>query len=253
MPQWFGGSIVAIPPALQREGMTRNNKIPWVVIGAVVFAALIVPFLVFGDAIEAWTRAFLEAAGDNRPLVAAVLGGLLASDIAMPIPSSIVSTACGLLLGLAAGTLVSLAGMVVSCALGFAFARGIGRAWVARAVGPAEMARLTALGDRYGDWMLIIARPVPVLAEASVLVAGVSGIGVRRFFVLTTLSNAAISAAYAAIGALAAGVNSFLLAVAGSILLPWIFIKAFRPRPSPRHGVAPVAERTEGVSSHDDH
>jgi hypothetical protein len=41
-----------------------------------------------------------------------------------------------------------------------------------------------------------------------------------RFLALSSLANLGISAAYAAVGALSANVNSFAMAFAGALLLP---------------------------------
>lgn len=59
---------------------------------------------------------------------------------------------------------------------------------------------MDALADRHGILILILARPVPVLAEASVLVIGTMRIGWWRFFAAIGLSNLGIAAAYAALG-----------------------------------------------------
>ena len=61
-----------------------------------------------------------------------------------------------------------------------------------------------------------------LLASDIVLAAAAAGMPARRFFMLTTLSNVGISAVYAAIGAFAATLHSFLFALAGSLLLPWL-------------------------------
>jgi len=63
------------------------------------------------------------------------------------------------------------------------------------------MQRATRLSHKYGTSALIVSRAVPVLAEASVVCAGVTRMPLSRFLIVTTLSNMAISAAYAAIGA----------------------------------------------------
>jgi uncharacterized membrane protein YdjX (TVP38/TMEM64 family) len=71
-----------------------------------------------------------------------------------------------------------------------------------------------------------------MLAEASVLFAGISGMPLAQYLLLSTLSNLGISAAYAAVGALSATVNSFLLAFAGSILLPLVAMLLVRTKPA---------------------
>jgi membrane protein DedA with SNARE-associated domain len=67
---------------------------------------------------------------------------------------------------------------------------------------------------------LVLCRPVPVLAEASVILAGVVGAPRRRFLTLTSASNLGIAMVYAAVGAFAMEVQSFLLAFAAALVLP---------------------------------
>ena len=71
---------------------------------------------------------------------------------------------------------------------------------------------------RYGDWTILICRPVPVLAEASVIFAGLVGAPFARFFALTALSNLGIALGYAAFGAFSMRMDSFLLAFLGALI-----------------------------------
>jgi len=194
----------------------------WLLIVGVVLAVILVPFILFGEEVEEWTEGFRDSAA-NRPLLAAtVLGGLLATDIIFPVPSSLASTAAGLLLGFTVGLLTSMVGMTVSCVAGFWIGRGCRQPVVARFMGDGELERLNGLSDRFGSWAIVISRPVPVLAEASTVFAGMSGMTARRFLLLTALSNLGISAVYAAAGAFSAEVNSFLIAFAFSMLVPGV-------------------------------
>jgi uncharacterized membrane protein YdjX (TVP38/TMEM64 family) len=202
---------------------TRTPRHPGWVWGGVAMALcvlIIVPFLVFGAEIESWTAAMLETPRHHPAISGLILGGLLASDILLPVPSSIVSTGCGLLLGFLPGMLVSALGMVISCALGYALAARWGRPIVNRLVGENSLHEFERLYGRHGRWLLVAARPVPVLAEVSVLFAGLGKMPPLPFMLLTTLSNLGISLVYAGIGAWAKDLNSFGLAVAASIVLP---------------------------------
>jgi len=205
-----------------KQFMVKEKKKQWLFFCVIILAFILLPFFLFGEHIDSWTRDFLESASGQPILVAIVLGLLLGTDILLPVPSSIVSTAAGLLLGFIGGTLTSLAGMVISCLVGFWLGAKFGRPLASRMIGAGELQWLEDKGRRFGDWVIVVARPIPVLAEASVLFAGMSRMPVNRFVMLSTLSNLAISAVYAAIGAMSATVNSFLLAMAGSILVPWL-------------------------------
>jgi membrane protein DedA with SNARE-associated domain len=103
--------------------------------------------------------------------------------------------------------------MVISCLAGLWLGARFGRSLAGRLEGVAELRWQEEKGRRLGDW--VVARPIPALAEVSVLFTGRSRMPLNRFILLSTLSNLAILAVYAAIGAMSATVNSVLLAMAG--------------------------------------
>jgi uncharacterized membrane protein YdjX (TVP38/TMEM64 family) len=202
--------------------MRNQSTVRWLLLCGIVLAIILVPFLLFGEKIETWTEGFLESASDQAGWIAVVLGALLASDVLVPVPSSLASTAAGFFLGFAAGALTSLTGMTISCILGYWLGARFGRPLANRLVGDHELTRLERLSQRVGNWVIVISRPVPMLAEASALLAGISGMSTYQFLLLSTLSNLGISVVYAAVGAFSATTNSFLLAFAGSILVPLV-------------------------------
>jgi uncharacterized membrane protein YdjX (TVP38/TMEM64 family) len=203
----------------------------WTALVLVVLALILVPFALFGTQLDAWSTSFLEHARADAWLTRALVVALLASDIFLPVPSSAVSTFAGVSLGFWDGFITSTAGMSLGCVLGYAVGRSFGRQATTRFVGEDQMRRLEARFTRWGDWILVAARAVPVLAEASALVAGVGRMRAGRFFVITSFANAGISLVYAAVGAYAANLSSFLLAFTGAIVVP---------------GVALLIERTLG-------
>jgi uncharacterized membrane protein YdjX (TVP38/TMEM64 family) len=192
----------------------------WTLLFSATVAAILIPFFFFGESIEAWARATLNTTS-ARWLVAAAAGGLLAFDIFLPVPSSLVSTAAGALLGFWGGLATSWIGMCAGCALGYALGGSM----------PApERDRMHKAWTRYGDWALILFRAIPVLAEASVFFAGLSRMPRGRFAALVAVSNFAISAVYAGAGAFSAERDTFLWAFAGAILLPGAGLLIWRKR-----------------------
>lgn len=165
--------------------MTLSRR---VAILAGLLAFILIPFALFDEPMSAWTLERIKA--DPR-LSFAWIAIALALDVFLPIPSSIVSTVAGTLLGFPLGLLASVTGMTAGSILGY---------WFGRAVVPEETGRAFTLQKKYGVWGLLIARAVPVLAEASVMVAGFSRMPFGRFLAVTTLANIAVSAVYAWIG-----------------------------------------------------
>lgn len=201
----------------RQKATTAYSK--WLIAILCVCAFIIVPFAIWGARLDEWTDRTIEARHDGT-LLGLIFFGLLASDIVLPVPSSTVSTACGYILGLWPGILVSWGGMSLACYLGYILAAHFGRPITDRLVGKKEVARLETLGRKHGNWAIIIARPVPVLAEASVLFAGLGGMRLSRLMFLTGLSNAGISAVYVSVGVYSMRTGSFVMALLASILLP---------------------------------
>ena len=105
------------------------------------------------------------------------------------------------------------------------------------------MERLRRLGQRFGPWVVVLTRPVPVLAESAVLFAGLGRMPFLPFMVMTAAANLGISLIYAAVGAFAVSTNSFLAAFAAAILFPGLLMLVsprkptvcVQPRARPRH------------------
>jgi uncharacterized membrane protein YdjX (TVP38/TMEM64 family) len=201
-----------------------NSALRWTLLITAIFVVILIPFMLFGDQIESWTEQFLETAEQYSLVVVLVLGGLLATDILIPTPSSLISTAAGLLLGFVGGMLTSLIGMTISCVLGYWLGAKFGRPLAARLVSERELDQLERLSERFGQWIIVVCRPVPMLAEGSVLLAGIGHMSFPQFMAYSFFSNLGVSAVYALVGSLSASVNTFLLAFFGAILVPGIIM-----------------------------
>ncbi len=200
----------------------------WAVLWLLLIALVLLPFLLFEQQFNAFAE-HITRSGTSKWMVAGAIFALLALDVFLPVPSSIVSTACGALLGFGLGSTVVWCGMMTGCLVGYATgARGSAAA--RRFIGDDGIARASRLMQRYGDLTLVLCRPVPVLAEASVVFAGLVRANFSRFVRLTAASNLGIAVGYAAVGAFSRRLDSysFLIAFLGALLLPGLFILASR-------------------------
>jgi len=202
--------------------LTSSRLASQAVLCAIVFGIIVIPYFLAREKLDAWTASFLTGSATHPASIGMGVALLLATDILLPVPSSMVSTAAGFILGFTKGTIASLVGMTVSCILGFGLGAMFGRPFARHLMDYNGLKRLEVLSHRFGEWAIVICRPIPVLAEASVLFAGISQFPFYRFVLLSTFANLGISVVYAAVGAFSATANSFLLAFAGSVFLPLI-------------------------------
>lgn len=155
----------------------------------IITAALcipLVPFFIIGELPgERWL-----SATDAHALTFALTGsGLLAADVLLPVPSSIVGTMLGARLGFVAGALAAFIGLMTGQLLAFAASRRLLRA----SVGALPAAPTLAA--------VFLSRPVPVLAEAIAIAAGAARVRWPQFLLACGAGNLCYATALALAGA----------------------------------------------------
>ena len=211
-----------------RPPLPLSRTLRWLALAALVLGAILIPFVAFEGPIMDWTQRALAVARDKPGLGAALVIGLLAGDVVLPVPSSLVSVFAGAAFGWLAGAAVIWIGMTLGCVAGYAVGFSAGRLLALRVVGDAELERAKRLFESAGPVALIVTRAVPVLAETGTLAAGATRMPLLGFLLSTSLANAAVAAAYAAVGAAAAASQSFLVLFLGLALIPALAWSAWR-------------------------
>ena len=144
-------------------------------------------------------------------IMAALLGvGLLIADVLLPVPSSLVMIAHGALFGVVMGTLLSLVGSVGAALTGFALGRRGGKL-LERIVTAEERDRVEQMLERWGALAIVVTRPVPLLAEATAVMAGASAMSWQRVAIASLAGSLPPSLLYALTGSVAASFQSITL------------------------------------------
>lgn len=155
----------------------------------VLFCAVLVPLVPFALLGELPGERWLSAQGDDAFRFGATGAGLLALDLLLPIPSSVLGALLGGRLGLWPGFSWALLGLLTGQSLGYALGRRL----------PARFA--SELPAAPSAAIVLVSRPVPVLAEAVAIAAGVERMPLARFLLAGALGNAAYAFAMAGSGA----------------------------------------------------
>ena len=193
----------------------------------------IIPFVLLGSFLEPRIESWLDQPSlkANPLATSAVVVVFLASDILMPVPSSFVGTFAGQVLGTVVGSLATWMGLNLSCLIGYWLAATMGTPLVKRLSDKNAIRDVESLTAMWGVWALIGLRPIPVLAEASVLFAGLGRMPQQHFWPAVIGANLGLAIAYAALGSYSAEHGWLGLALAVSIAIPlallcgWFFAR----------------------------
>lgn len=194
----------------------------------IALAVPIIPFAIIGEIPgERWL-----SANDNNALLFALSGAsLLALDIVLPFPSSIIGTLLGARLGLAPGFFTVWCGLMAGHIVGYL-------------IGRLTLARLHAeLPQRPTLLFVFLSRPVPVLAEAMAIASGATSLPFTHYLLACALGDGIYAAVLAATGAALLPGEWFVIGLLLPMLLP--VLAWFIWRASQRSSVPKLAAKEE--------
>jgi uncharacterized membrane protein YdjX (TVP38/TMEM64 family) len=168
--------------------------------------------------------------------IAVVGPALLAADVLLPVPSSVVMVAHGTLFGAALGTLLSMVGNLGAVLLGWAAGRR-GRRLLLGGATEEQLSRAGRALDRWGPAAIIVTRPLPIIAETVTIMAGANGMRPVPLLAAGAVGSLPLAVAYALVGSTAASMLStsvvFVVLVALSALALLAGRRRTRVHPEP--------------------
>lgn len=205
----------------------------------VLLAGIIVPFIIWGDRFDQalsleGARSWMEHYG-KWAWAAGI--ALLASDLVLPIPSTVVMSALGWMYGWLWGGLIAAAGSMLAGLTGYALCRWFGHGAALWIAGEEGLHKGEEIFERGGGWLVALSRWAPVLPEGVACLAGLVRMPWPSFVVALCCGSLPLGFAFAAIGHL--GQSSPKSAVFLSAILPvglWLIGGRLLRRRKAKHG-----------------
>ena len=199
----------------------------------IVFLALALalggPFLIWGEDFASVTAtgspsAWLSSYGDYAWAAAITL---LIADLALPVPTTAVMAALGIIYGPLLGGAIASFASVLSGIIGYGLGSQLGRPLVLRLFGPEILADVDPLFARGGGWAVALSRWLPIVSEVVACMAGLSRMPLNVFVAALLCGSVPLGFAFAAIGK--AGEASPLWTLALSAVAPFALWMIVRP------------------------
>lgn len=193
-----------------------------------VSAIVLLSWLIWGGGMEEkftldGSIAWIGSAG---PWAWAAGIGLMAADLLLPVPGTVVMSALGWIYGTWWGGLAAVAGLMIAGLCGYGLGRLVGEKAARWLLGDHDFEKGRLLFARGGGWMIALSRALPILPEALSCTAGLVRMPFGRFLVSLLCGSLPVGFLFAWIGA--AGRDAPAWALAFSLLVPAILWTASR-------------------------
>jgi uncharacterized membrane protein YdjX (TVP38/TMEM64 family) len=200
--------------------MLKKIAIPFLISATVI----IITFLLFGD-LEAFFINLLNNAAKHPGTYSFISFLVLASDIILPVPSSIVMYTNGFVLGLAGGSFISLVALMVGSVVGYY----LGKFTLLGTKGKSDQKADQVL-SRYGVASVLISRGIPIISESISIVCGYNRMPFKTYFILNLVGYIPLCLLYAFCGSVGYNQDTFLISFGCSLLISaafWLVGKKF--------------------------
>lgn len=144
--------------------------------------AVALPFAIWGEHVEAVVSVDGAVAAIRDSSWGPLAGvGLIVSDVVLPVPSTAVMAALGVVYGPLVGGALAAAGSLLAGSLGYGLCRALGPRVAERLAGREGLEEARRLFGRWGFGLVAISRWVPVLPETVAFLAGLTAMPFPRF------------------------------------------------------------------------
>lgn len=145
---------------------------------------------------------------------------LFSLDILLPVPSTAVCATAGKLFGVWLGIVLCWIGLNLSALIGYTSAYVLGWPVACRLSSESDLNQVRLQVEKWGVWPLVLLRPIPVLAEASILLAGVYRMPWRKFWPPILIANLVFAWTFVKLGNWFAQRGQFWPGLVISCLIP---------------------------------
>lgn len=186
-------------------------RLIWVVL--ITSVLVIIVFLAFGN-IEATFGEILDDLKGDRSGYALASFLILASDIVLPVPSSVVMYLNGSVLGLGVGAGLSFISVLLSVVVGYYLGR-----FTSLGLRASQDPKTQKVVERFGGLAIVITRPIPILAESVAIAAGYANQSLGKFILFNAIGYIPVCLIYAYFGNLGGNQDLFYTSFGAAIAL----------------------------------
>jgi uncharacterized membrane protein YdjX (TVP38/TMEM64 family) len=208
-------------------------RLLWIFLGLSVL--FLIPFLIWGDAMEVWlsTEGAVDWLNGFETWAWFAGTGLLLLDFILPIPGTAVMSALGFVYGPVLGGFIASMGSFLAGLFAYTLCRFMGPRIARKLLGDKDYDRGVTLFSDAGGWIIVISRWLPLLPEVVACMAGLTRMPLGKFVLALACGSIPLGFVFATIGS--TGSNNPTMAILLSAGIPpilWLIAQHFLKKQS---------------------
>jgi uncharacterized membrane protein YdjX (TVP38/TMEM64 family) len=217
----------------------------WLIAGiaGIVILSKVLIENVLGVDLAPLATAWIEHPGAGS---AVMVVALLAVDLFLPVPSSVIMVLSGVAFGIFWGSILSFVGSVGGSWIGFELVRRYGGSVSRRIVDDEGLRPLESAFRKYGTAAVIMSRPLPIIMETMSVVAGLSSMKRATFLAASFAGTLPVAIGYAYAGSVSRETGTVLPAFAMFVAVTGVAFLWYRARVSSSRGERATASPNTG-------
>ena len=179
----------------------------------VICLLILVSYLLWGDMEVGMEQKIMALATEKRQYVLLSFL-LLASDIVLPIPNSIIMYANGFVLGTINGAGLSVLSLMTGAIAGYYLGK-----WSTYGLRASADVKARRFWEKYGVLAILVTRGIPVISESICILAGHLRMPLGKYLLMNLLGYIPISLMFALFGGFGYNQDAFLVSLACSFVI----------------------------------
>jgi uncharacterized membrane protein YdjX (TVP38/TMEM64 family) len=198
-----------------------KSRVRWQAIPLTVLVVVLVSYVALEvSGVVSFTDTLDRLRESGRLAVAVTIFTLLVVDSVLPVPSSPLIALAGSVFGTPVGAVLTIAGSMGCSAASYAVGRFASPLVRRRIVDDDELREMQEWGDRFGRWMFVFSRGLPLMTETVGTSAGIARAPVGRFLGYTLLGTVPVCLIYVVAGSYAETAQDILAIATLGFVVP---------------------------------
>jgi uncharacterized membrane protein YdjX (TVP38/TMEM64 family) len=195
-------------------------KMKWQLIPIIIFIAVMVGWLVLEVSGAISLEHFVQGLSREELLVSAILIVLLlAVDLFVPIPSTLVMPLAGHMFGVLPGTVLVTTGSMLLSVMGYFIGKTGRHLLIQKVISLKEVEKMDQWMKQYGKWPLLLSKALAMMAETVSVTCGIARMSFVPYLLLSFAGTLPVCFLYVFAGNQAENIEEiFIIAVGGFLL-----------------------------------